>query len=82
VNEVFEADEFEVAVRLRAQRLAQGPRHALGAIKRGVELATHASLREVLDYERETQTALFLGAEARAGISAFVDKRAPEWPRR
>jgi enoyl-CoA hydratase/carnithine racemase len=44
-------------------------------------LSTQANLREILDYERETQTALFLGAEARAGIRAFVDKRPPDWPR-
>lgn len=79
LNEVFEPDEFAAAVGARASRLAAGPAATMAAIKRGVYLAAEAGLTESLAYEQRTQEVLFLSADAREGMQAFLDKRIPRF---
>ena len=79
INQVFANDCFMDEVRRRAEQLAQGPAAALAAIKRGVYLGASATLTDTLAYELQTQTRLFLSADAREGMQAFVDKRAPRF---
>lgn len=79
INCIFPAETFMSEVMARARRLAQGPAAALAAIKRGVYLGAEHSLAEVLDYEQRTQTELFLTADAREGMRAFIEKRSPRF---
>ncbi len=79
VNAVFPAATFMQEVMSRAERLAQGPAAALAAIKRGVYLGAEQALDAVLDYEQRTQQRLFLSADAREGMRAFMDKRSPRF---
>ena len=79
INQVFAAASFMDDVRARAQRLAEGPAAALAAIKRGVYLGAEATLTATLAYEQQTQTRLFLAADAREGMRAFLDKRKPRF---
>jgi len=77
VNAVYPDASFRADVETRARALAAGPRAALAAIKRGVLAAETGTLADTLGYEREEQVKLFLSADAREGMRAFIDKRAP-----
>ena len=79
LNEVLPAEGFLEQALLRARRLASGPAAALAAIKRGVYLGAEASLETVLAYEGTVQPRLFLEADAREGMRAFLAKRAPQF---
>ena len=81
VNAVFPAAKFRDEVASRAARFAAAPRHALAAIKRGVYMAQHGTLAEILAFEARTQVELFLQADAREGMQAFLDKRSPRFTR-
>lgn len=75
VNRLVEPGEAFAAARAWAQRLAAGPRAALGRAKRLIEAARRNTLDEQLDLEAE----LFLDAvahpEAAEGMAAFLEKR-------
>ena len=75
VNRVFPQDAFLNEVMSRAKQFAAGPREAIAAIKHGVYLGATGSLDDTLAFEQLTQAQLFLGADAREGMRAFLDKR-------
>jgi len=77
VNAVFPDATFASDVDAVARRLAAGPRAAISAIKRGVYRGATGSLADTLAWEESTQPKLFLSADAREGMQAFIDKRRP-----
>jgi 2-(1,2-epoxy-1,2-dihydrophenyl)acetyl-CoA isomerase len=79
VNAVYPAAAFREQVHTRARALAQGPCAAIAAIKRGVYLGARAPLAEILAFEEAAQAELFLSDDAREGMRAFIEKRAPEF---
>lgn len=79
LNRVIEADAFMDTTQKFAARLAAGPAAALAQIKVGVQLGQKSSLADVFDFEKRTQTRLFLEDDAREGMRAFVEKRAPKF---
>lgn len=79
LNRVIAADRFAGEVDAFARQLAAGPREALAAIKRGVYLGATGSPADVLAFESETQCKVFLSADAREGMRAFLAKRRPEF---
>ena len=79
LNHVFPNDSFHEKVQHFARRLAAGPPETLARIKRGVYLGVTCSVAETLTYEHDSQAALFLSEDAREGMRAFVEKRAPEF---
>lgn len=81
LNRVLPAEGFQGAAFDFAQTLAEGPASALAQIKRGVHLGASAGLDEVLEFEAEAQTELFLGDNAREGMRAFLEKRPPRFGR-
>ncbi len=82
LNAVFPAADFAATVATRAARLAAGPPAALAAIKRGAYLAEAEGLTAALAHEYAAQSALFLASDAREGMQAFVEKRAPRFGQR
>jgi len=62
-----------------ARALARGPIHAMGLTKRNFNKAVYPHLEQVLDYEAHIQEIAHLGREHREGVSAFVEKRKPNW---
>jgi enoyl-CoA hydratase/carnithine racemase len=65
----------DAAFRTRVERLRAGPPLAIAAIKRLV----HGSLEEGLAREREEIEALFRSADAHEGLTAFSEKRRPDF---
>lgn len=64
-----------------ARQLAQGP-GSIGLIKAQVEAAWNAPLSATLDHEADMQSLAFLSDDLKEGARAFLEKRAPVFPRR
>ncbi|MGH8595094.1 MAG: enoyl-CoA hydratase/isomerase family protein, partial [Gammaproteobacteria bacterium] len=79
VNQIFPPETLYDEVMKRAQALASAPAAALAAIKRGVTLGSTGSLAETLEFEMTEQRTLFLSDDAREGMRAFIEKRAPRF---
>lgn len=79
VNAVVDDEALASTVQTRAEALAAAPAEAIAAIKRGIRRAQGGSLAETLAWESTTQRALFLGADAREGMRAFIEKRPPRF---
>lgn len=74
LNHAVEGSALEYTVNW-AKELAQGATMAQGLIKLAVQEGTEMSLNAGLALERELQNRLFASADAREGISAYVEKR-------
>lgn len=79
LNQICAHEAFEEHWRAFAERLASGPAEALAQIKRGVHVGADGSLAEALAHEYQAQTDVFLGADAREGMQAFLEKRPPDF---
>ena len=79
VNQLYPAAEFMASTRAFAQRLARGPALALAYIKKGVHLGAVATPAEVVEFEHKVQTELFLSADSKEGMVAFMEKRPPRF---
>ena len=65
-----------------AERLAAGPTHALGLIKRALAASPSNSLDAQLDVERDLQREAGGGKEYVEGVRAFLEKRPAEFRRK
>jgi len=75
VSALLEAD----AVGEYAERLAAGPKLAIAAIKRCVHEGSQLPLEQGLALEAELMESLFRSRDATEGLTAFVEKRDPEF---
>lgn len=81
VNRVVPADELPAAAAAWAAELADGPIHAMGLSKRDFNRAVLPNLEDVLDYEAHNQETAGKQPEHREGLTAFKDKREPNYRR-
>ena len=79
VSALFAPEEGEGKVREQAERLAVGPALAIAAIKRCVHEGGQRPLDEGLALEAELIEQLFRSKDATEGLTAFVEKRNPEF---
>jgi len=79
VSALYPAEEAETKVREHAERFAAGPALALAAIKRCVHEGGDTSLEGGLALEAELVETLFRSRDGREGLTAFVEKRTPEF---
>ncbi|MDH3733206.1 MAG: enoyl-CoA hydratase/isomerase family protein [Gemmatimonadota bacterium] len=83
VNKIYEGEEeeyFEAVMEYAKQFVppAKASR-AVGRIKRAVCSGVEVPFSEGLAIERELQQLLFQGEDAKEGLSAYIDRRAPEF---
>jgi enoyl-CoA hydratase/carnithine racemase len=69
----------EDGARAYAERLAAGPREAIAAIKRCVHEGGQLPLADGLALEADLVERLFRSEDANEGLTAFVEKRRPEF---
>ncbi|MGG6892616.1 2-(1,2-epoxy-1,2-dihydrophenyl)acetyl-CoA isomerase PaaG [Rhizobium sp. BR 315] len=62
-----------------AKKLAAGPTRGLGMTKRAIQAAATNSLDEQLDLERDLQREAGRSADYAEGVTAFLEKRKPEF---
>jgi enoyl-CoA hydratase/carnithine racemase len=79
VAEVVEPDDLPAAAKRWADLLASRAPLALAATKRAMHAGAHLPIAEALQAERSEFVALFASEDAAEGISAFMQKRPPEW---
>jgi enoyl-CoA hydratase/carnithine racemase len=79
VNYVFPKETFETQVMDYAKALANGPARAVSLIKRSVVEGMEMPLTAGLALERELQNRLFVTDDAKEGLTAFVEKRKPNF---
>ncbi|MXX76055.1 MAG: enoyl-CoA hydratase [Holophagales bacterium] len=81
VNRIVPFDDLAAEARGLALELANGPREALGYMKRNVNRAVLGSLRESLAIEAEGMVRSVRTADHREAVSAFMEKREPQFER-
>ncbi|MGL4573614.1 MAG: oxepin-CoA hydrolase, alternative type [Burkholderiaceae bacterium] len=79
VNRVVEPGRALEAAMEIAHQLAAGPRSAITRIKQLLDSAPQRTLAEHLKLEREQFLRTLFEADAKEGISAFLEKRAPNF---
>jgi enoyl-CoA hydratase/carnithine racemase len=79
LDRLFPADALEEETRKYAEKLAGGATEAIGSIKLAVYGGIERPLDEGLETERTLVEPLFESEDAREGISAFMEKRKPEF---
>ena len=79
VNRVIPDDTFREDVVIFARQLAGGPANTLAHIKRATYIGATGTLSDALQYEEQAQESVFLSDDAREGMRAFLEKRAPRF---
>ncbi len=84
VNQIYEADSganFMEQVLTYARRFTAPDKaaRAVGLIKRSVQTGAEIPFESALAFERELQQQLFQSEDAKEGISAYVEKRKPQF---
>jgi len=81
VQRLVPADGFDEAVLQYAQQFVPPNKaaRAVGLIKRAVQSGAESGFSEGLALERELQQQLFNGDDAREGLAAYLEKRAPKF---
>ena len=79
VDELHSADALLPKARELASQLASGAARSLGGIKRLCDTALDHDLRTHLDLERDALLRCARTADGREGVSAFLEKRTPEF---
>jgi enoyl-CoA hydratase/carnithine racemase len=81
VTQVIEGDDFDAQVIRYARQFCAPHRasRAVGRIKRAVQTGVEIPLAEALALERELQQQLFESEDAKEGLAAYLEKRAPRF---
>jgi 2-(1,2-epoxy-1,2-dihydrophenyl)acetyl-CoA isomerase len=79
VSRVVPAGELAAVAATEAARLAAGPKLAYGRMRELLLRSTASTLDEQLAAEREAMRASGVTADAREGISSFVERRDPDF---
>jgi enoyl-CoA hydratase/carnithine racemase len=81
VHHVFKAENFWADVLTYARKFCPPNKASLavGRIKRAVITGSEVSFAESLALERELQQQLFTSEDAKEGLAAYVEKRAPQF---
>lgn len=84
LNQVFEAEtaeQFAQMVQDYAKQFTTPNKaaHAVGRIKRAVQTGAEISFESALALERELQQQLFQSEDAKEGLTAYVEKRKPNF---
>ena len=79
VNRVYPVDSYLSEAIAIAGRIAAQPRVAARLIKDAVNQAEELGLRDGLAYEKRSFYLLFATEDKAEGMSAFLEKRAPQW---
>ncbi|MCB2015665.1 MAG: enoyl-CoA hydratase-related protein [Sphingobium sp.] len=79
VTRVADDEALDETVKQIAAKLAKGPSVALGFIRKQVASALNSTLDEVLETEKVNQRAAGRTADFREAVTAFAQKRKPEF---
>ena len=81
VDEIFEGEDFMGQIHAYATQFCPPNKaaRAVGRIKRSVQSGAEVPFESALTLERELQQQLFQSDDAKEGLAAYVEKRAPQF---
>lgn len=79
VNKVVPGDQLAAAAREWAEKLAQGPTFAIGMSKRLLNRSLESSFETALEEEATAQSLVTQSEDTREGMTAFMERRAPQF---
>lgn len=79
VNKVVAAEELDNEVNALAAHFAQAPTKAIGLMKKMLQKGMNESLENSLEYEKYCQIIAGQSKDFAEGVTAFLEKRAPEF---
>ena len=79
VTQVVEAEGLDAAVAAYADQLVQGGPEAVARTKELLRRVPAMTREDAFAWTAEVSAGLFTSAEAREGMTAFLEKRKPEW---
>jgi 2-(1,2-epoxy-1,2-dihydrophenyl)acetyl-CoA isomerase len=79
INYAWPDEEFAGQAQALAQRLADGPTRAYAGIKRELNEWLLGTADSQLELEARTQQEMFTTSDAKEGVTAFLEKRAPRF---
>jgi 2-(1,2-epoxy-1,2-dihydrophenyl)acetyl-CoA isomerase len=77
INRIYPLDELQEQTNQFALRLANGPLKAYGMMKKIIDGSSTATLQDILEQERITQTLMVTTEDHAEGVKAFKEKRKP-----
>lgn len=79
VNKAVPSDQLDNAVAEMVKYYANAPTKAIGLMKKMLNKSSTADLDEMLDYEAYCQDIAAASADSKEGITAFLEKRKPQF---
>jgi methylglutaconyl-CoA hydratase len=79
VTQVVEAEGLDAAVAAYVELLVQGGPEAVARTKELLRRVPGMTRDEAFGWTAEVSAGLFTSTEAREGMTAFLEKRKPEW---
>ncbi len=79
VNQLVADDELAASAEALTRQLANGPTQAFGTVKKLLQASFGNGLETQMDLEAQGIAAMSKSADGREGVSAFMEKRAPEF---
>mgnify|MGYP002020414340 FL=1 len=79
VNMVTDEEKLEEVTMELANQIAEKSPFAINRAKKSIKLAANTSLKEGLKEEQELFVECFKSNDGKEGITAFIDKRKPEF---
>jgi len=79
VSKVVPGDQLQATAREWAERLAKGPTFAIGMSKRLLNRSLESSLDTALEEEAMAQMLVTQSDDTREGMTAFMERRAPQF---
>lgn len=79
VDRVFPQEETREQTLQYARKIAESATYAASNIKLSIMNGKEMPLNAAIRYEGELQNLLFRSQDAQEGLSAFIEKRKPEW---
>ena len=79
VSRVVPRDQLEAETSALAEKLASSSPTALAVMKEAVAVTQDMEYGKALHYLRDLITLVGMSDDAKEGIAAFFEKRAPEW---
>jgi len=79
INKSVPADQLDTAVKSYTDYFAKAPTRSIGLIKKMLAKSATSSLEEMLEYEAYCQEIAGSSHDYKEGVTAFLEKRKPEF---